>query len=43
MLAAVGNHVTELHRWRVGTLVLDDSLVPGHYRELTAEEVNSVC
>ncbi len=43
MLAAVGNHVTELHRWRVGTLVLDDSLAPGHYRELTAEEVNSVC
>ena len=42
MLAAVGNHVTGLHRWRVGTLVLDDSLATGHYRELTAEEVNSV-
>lgn len=43
MLAAVGNHVTELHRWRIGTLVLDDSLAPGQYRELTAEEVANVC
>jgi 16S rRNA pseudouridine516 synthase len=43
MLVAVGNHVTGLHRWRVGTLVLDNSLAPGQYRELTAEEVNSVC
>lgn len=43
MLAAVGNHVTGLHRWRVGTLSLDDSLAPGHYRELTPEEVNGVC
>lgn len=42
MLAAVGNHVTRLHRWRVGAIVLDASLAPGHYRELTPEEVASV-
>lgn len=42
MLAAVGNHVTGLHRWRVGPLILDNSLAPGEYRELTTEEVNSL-
>lgn len=40
MLAAVGNHVEGLHRWRIGDIVLDAELAPGQYRELTADEVN---
>ncbi|MCR8914596.1 pseudouridine synthase [Marinobacter panjinensis] len=39
MLAAVGNHVVGLHRWRIGDIVLDPELAPGQYRELTADEV----
>ncbi|MEP1215180.1 MAG: pseudouridine synthase [Marinobacter sp.] len=39
MLAAVGNHVDGLHRWRIGGVVLDPTLAPGQYRSLTAEEV----
>lgn len=42
MLAAVGNHVTALHRLRIGAIALDDSLAPGEFRELTAEEIASV-
>lgn len=42
MLAAVGNHVDGLHRWQVGTLVLDPALKPGQYRELMPEEVASL-
>jgi len=43
MLAAVGNHVTGLHRCRVGALALDPALAPGSYRQLTPEEVETVC
>ncbi|MDL0431030.1 pseudouridine synthase [Marinobacter sp. TBZ242] len=39
MLAAVGNHVEGLHRWRIGAVTLDPDLSPGQYRELTAAEV----
>ncbi|OEE62258.1 16S rRNA pseudouridine(516) synthase [Enterovibrio norvegicus FF-454] len=39
MFAAVGNRVVGLHRESVGELVLDDSLEPGQYRALTAEEI----
>ncbi|MCG8672559.1 MAG: 16S rRNA pseudouridine(516) synthase RsuA [Pseudomonadales bacterium] len=39
MLAAVGNHVNELHRDRVGGICLDDSLAEGCYRSLTPEEI----
>lgn len=39
MLAAVGNHVNGLHRWRIGEIVLDPTLAPGQYRALTAREV----
>lgn len=39
MLAAVGNKVERLHRDQIGPLVLDDSLQPGEFRELTADEV----
>lgn len=41
MLAAVGNHVTALHRVKIGKLVLDPSLAPGHYRALTDQEVQA--
>ncbi|GAB3106763.1 16S rRNA pseudouridine(516) synthase RsuA [Aestuariicella hydrocarbonica] len=42
MFAAVGNRVEELHREKVGDIVLDADLDPGDYRELTREEVLSV-
>ncbi len=42
MVAAVGNHVTKLHRERIGSLVLDPDLEPGEARELTPEEAATV-
>ncbi|MFN2360555.1 MAG: pseudouridine synthase [Marinobacter sp.] len=42
MLAAVGNHVEGLHRWKIGDIVLEPELAPGQYRELTAEQVDCV-
>ncbi|MGB3622518.1 MAG: 16S rRNA pseudouridine(516) synthase RsuA [Ketobacter sp.] len=42
MFAAVGNHVTTLHRARIGEIELDPSLLPGEYRPLTQLEINSV-
>mgnify|MGYP005841649273 CR=1 FL=1 len=42
MMAAVGNHVTRLHRNRVGTIGLDAALAPGQFRALTADEINSI-
>ncbi len=41
MLSAVGNEVVFLKRIRMGGLVLDESLEPGEYRELTDEELRS--
>lgn len=41
MLAAVGNHVTALHRSRIGALELDPALGPGQFRELTPAEIAS--
>lgn len=38
MFAAVGNHVTALHRDRIGGLELPDDLAAGEWRVLTAEE-----
>jgi 16S rRNA pseudouridine516 synthase len=38
MLAAVGNHVSALHRSRIGGLTLDDVL-PGQWRTLGAEDL----
>ncbi|PIE41447.1 MAG: 16S rRNA pseudouridine(516) synthase RsuA [Gammaproteobacteria bacterium] len=40
MLAAVGNHVTALHREQVGSVELDTTLLPGEYRPLTSTEIN---
>ena len=42
MFAAVGNHVVELHRERIGAIKLDDDLEPGEYRPLTEDEIASV-
>ena len=42
MFAAVGNHVVELHRERIGDIRLDEDLAPGEYRPLTEEEIASV-
>ena len=39
MMAAVGNQVIALKRVAMGDLVLDSTLEPGAYRELTAEEL----
>ena len=40
MVGAVGNRVTQLHREQIGNIVLDESLAPGDYRHLTAEEIS---
>ena len=42
MFTATGHHVVELHRERIGDIVLDDSLPPGDYRPLTQIEIDSV-
>jgi len=42
MFAACGNHVTALHRERIGPVTLDASLAPGGWRELTAQEVEAL-
>lgn len=39
MFAALGNHVNSLHRSSIGDLALDESLAPGEWRELTADEI----
>lgn len=41
MLAAVGNHVTALHREKIGPVHLDDHLDPGAYRALTQTEIEA--
>jgi 16S rRNA pseudouridine516 synthase len=41
MFAALGNKVLSLHRRQMGAIILDSSLAPGDYRDLTAEEVSS--
>ena len=42
MFAAVGNHVVELHRDRIGGLTLPDDLEPGAFRILPAETAEQV-
>jgi 16S rRNA pseudouridine516 synthase len=39
MLAAVGNHVEELHRQQIGGIILDNNLEAGEWRELSADEI----
>ncbi|MDR6625503.1 pseudouridine synthase [Caulobacter segnis] len=42
MFAAVGNHVADLHRERIGGIALPDDLEPGQHRILTAAEAETV-
>lgn len=42
MFMAVGKKVVYLKRISMGPLILDESLVPGEYRELTDEELDSL-
>ena len=42
MFAAAGNHVTGLHRDRIGGLVLPDDLAAGEYRVLPAAVAETV-
>ena len=42
MFAAVGNHVTGLHRDRVGGLALPDDLKPGEYRLLNEADLSLI-
>lgn len=42
MFAAVGNHVTDLHRLAVGGLELPPDLTPGQWRAATAEECERI-
>jgi 16S rRNA pseudouridine516 synthase len=39
MFAAVGNHVTALHRDRIGNLELPEDLQAGQYRLLSAADL----
>ncbi|WP_458526251.1 pseudouridine synthase [Onishia taeanensis] len=41
MFAAIGNHVTDLHRSSIGPIALDETLAPGEWRHLSEEEVGS--
>ena len=41
MFAALGNKVEALHRWRIGNVVLDESLEEGEFRPLTEWEIGS--
>jgi 16S rRNA pseudouridine516 synthase len=42
MFAALDNRVVELHRERIGDIVLDASLAVGEYRPLTEAEIQSI-
>ncbi len=42
MLAAVGNHVVDLHRERIGGIALPQDLEPGQHRILSAAEAETV-
>lgn len=39
MIAAVGNRVEGLHRWKIGDLCLPEELQPGQWRWLSAEDL----
>jgi 16S rRNA pseudouridine516 synthase len=42
MFAAVGNHVTALHRDRVGALALPDALTPGEFLVASADHIDAI-
>lgn len=41
MFAALGNKVEALHRWRIGNVILDETLAEGEFRPLTQTEIES--
>lgn len=41
MFAAIGNHVTDLHRSSIGPITLDETLAPGEWRHLSEEEIGA--
>jgi len=41
MFTAVGNHVVELHRRSIGSLILDEKMESGQWRHLTEKEIES--
>jgi 16S rRNA pseudouridine516 synthase len=42
MMKSVGNEVISLKRLRMGTLMLDERLAPGDYRDLTQDELSKL-
>ena len=40
MITALGGEVLTLHREQIGTLYLDEKILPGAYRSLTEEEIH---
>ena len=42
MIEAAGSKVLYLKRMRMGTLLLDETLLPGECRELSVEEVHQL-
>ncbi|OOF56961.1 16S rRNA pseudouridine(516) synthase RsuA [Rodentibacter myodis] len=42
MFAALGNKVIGLHRWKIGDVMLDETLEEGEYRPLTQAEIDSL-
>lgn len=42
MFAALGNKVIGLHRWKIGDVMLDESLEEAEYRPLTQNEIESL-
>ncbi len=42
MFAALGNHVTALHRVSIGALTLPDDLAPGEFVALDAERIGRI-
>jgi 16S rRNA pseudouridine516 synthase len=42
MFAAIGNHVTSLHRAQIGSITLDTELQPGEYRTLQQTEIHCI-
>ncbi|AGH38178.1 Ribosomal small subunit pseudouridine synthase A [Bibersteinia trehalosi USDA-ARS-USMARC-188] len=39
MFAALGNKVVALHRWRIGEIILDETLEEGEFRALNKQEI----
>jgi 16S rRNA pseudouridine516 synthase len=42
MFAAIGHHVSDLHRAQIGSLLLEPELTPGSFRPLTTDEIGEL-